>query len=87
MTLVLLLGTALPHAVSADNGNATNNSSGNTTNNSTGANPEVIIGFGNVTNDTLSFTMDTSVDVYSYDVLMSWEMGCLLYTSPSPRDA
>ena len=77
LTLVLLLGTALPHAVSADNGNATNNSSGNTTNNSTGANPEVIIGFGNVTNDTLSFTMDTSVDVYSYDVLMSWEMGAV----------
>ncbi|MGB0814316.1 MAG: winged helix-turn-helix transcriptional regulator [Poseidonia sp.] len=69
LTLVLLLGTALPNAVSADNGN--------TTNNSTGATPEVTIGFGNVTNDTLSFTMDTSVDVYSYDVLMSWEMGAV----------
>jgi DNA-binding HxlR family transcriptional regulator len=69
LTLVLLLGTALPHAVSADNGD--------TTNNSTGTTPEVTIGFGNVTNDTLSFTMDTSVDVYSYDVLLSWEMGAV----------
>ena len=69
LTLVLLLGTALPNAVSADNGN--------TTNNSTGTTPEVTIGFGNVTNDTLSFTMDTSVDVYSYDILMSWEMGAV----------
>ena len=77
LTLVLLLGTALPNAVSADNGDATNNSSGNTTNNSSGMTPEVTIGFGNVTNDTLSFTMDTSVDVYSYDVLMSWEMGAV----------
>lgn len=77
LTLVLLLGTALPNAVSADNGDTTNNSSGNTTNNSTGTNPKVTIGFGNVTNDTLSFTMDTSVDVYSYDVLMSWEMGAV----------
>ncbi|MGB0329323.1 MAG: winged helix-turn-helix transcriptional regulator, partial [Candidatus Poseidoniaceae archaeon] len=47
------------------------------TNNSSGMTPEVTIGFGNVTNDTLSFTMDTSVDVYSYDVLMSWEMGAV----------
>lgn len=77
LTLVLLLGTALPHTVTADNGNTTNNSSGNTTNNSSGMTPEVTIGFGNVTNDTLSFTMDTSVDVYSYDVLMSWEMGAV----------
>jgi DNA-binding HxlR family transcriptional regulator len=69
LTLMLLLGTALPHAVSADNGNTTNNSSGMT--------PEVTIGFGNVTNNTLSFTMDTSVDVYSYDVLMNWEMGAV----------
>jgi len=69
LTLVLLLGTALPHTVTADNGNTANNSSGTS--------PEVTIGFGNVTNDTLSFTMDTSVDVYSYDVLMSWEMGAV----------
>ena len=69
LTLVLLLGTALPHSVSADNGNTTNNSSGMT--------PEVTIGFGNVTNDTLSFTMDTSVDVYSYQVLMSWDIGAV----------
>jgi hypothetical protein len=27
-------------------------------------NSEVTIGFGNVTNDTMEFTMDTSVDVY-----------------------
>ena len=41
------------------------------------SNPEVTIGFGNVTNDTLSFTMDTSVDVYSYQVVMSWETGAV----------
>ena len=69
LTMMLFLGTALPYAVSANNGNTTNNSSGMT--------PEVTIGFGNVTNNTLSFTMDTSVDVYSYDVLMSWEMGAV----------
>ena len=50
---------------------------GNNSNNSTGTNPEVTIGFGNVTNNTLSFTMDTSVDVYSYDVVMSWETGAV----------
>ena len=77
LTLVLLLGTALPHTVTADNGNTTNNSSGNTTNNSSGMTPEVTIGFGNVTNDTLVFTMDTSVDVYSYQVTMSWETGAV----------
>ena len=38
---------------------------------------EVTIGFGNVTNNTLSFTMDTSVDVYSYQVVMSWETGAV----------
>ena len=67
LTFMLLLGTALPHAVSADDGN--------TTTNSTGTSPEVTIGFGNVTNDTLVFTMDTSVDVYYYQVTMSWETG------------
>ena len=46
-------------------------------NNSAGTNPEVTIGFGNVTNNTLSFAMDTSVDVYSYDVVMSWETGAV----------
>jgi len=50
---------------------------GNKSNNSTGTNPEVTIGFGNVTNDTLSFNIDTSVDVYSYNVLLSWEMGAV----------
>ncbi|MGB1633325.1 MAG: winged helix-turn-helix transcriptional regulator [Candidatus Poseidoniaceae archaeon] len=50
---------------------------GNNSNNSTGTNPEVTIGFGNVTNNTLSFIMDTSVDVYSYDVVMSWETGAV----------
>ena len=69
LTLMIALTYALPITASADNGNATNNS--------TGANPEVTIGFGNVTNDTLSFTMDTSVDVYSYQVVMSWEMGAV----------
>ena len=43
----------------------------------TNSSPEVTIGFGNVTNDTLSFTMDTSVDVYSYQVVMSWETGAV----------
>ena len=46
-------------------------------NNSTGTNPEVTIGFGNVTNDTLVFTMDTSVDVYYYQVTMSWDVGAV----------
>ena len=50
---------------------------GNNTNTSPSTNPEVTIGFGNVTNDTLSFTMDTSVDVYSYQVVMSWETGAV----------
>ena len=77
LTMMLLLGTALPYAVSADNGNNTNNSSGNTTNNSTNTNSEVTIGFGNVTNDTLVFTMDTSVDVYYYQVTMIWEVGAV----------
>jgi DNA-binding HxlR family transcriptional regulator len=69
LTLMLALTYALPITASADNGN--------TTNNSTGTNPEVTIGFGNVTNDTLVFTMDTSVDVYSYQVTMSWEVGAV----------
>jgi len=69
LTLMFLLSTTLPMIASAD--------SGSTTNNSTGTNPEVTIGFGNVTNNTLSFTMDTSVDVYSYDVVMSWETGAV----------
>ena len=69
LTLMLALTYALPITASADNGN--------TTNNSTGTIPEVTIGFGNVTNDTLSFTMDTYVDVYSYNVLMSWETGAV----------
>ncbi|MGB0628680.1 MAG: fasciclin domain-containing protein, partial [Candidatus Thalassarchaeaceae archaeon] len=43
----------------------------------TNSSPEVTIGFGNVTNDTLSFTMDTSVDVYGYQVVMSWETGAV----------
>ena len=43
----------------------------------TNSNPEVTIGFGNVTNDTLSFTMDTSVDVYRFQVTMAWETGSL----------
>ena len=53
----------------ADNGNNTNTSPSTT--------PEVTIGFGNVTNDTLSFTMDTSVDVYIYRVVMGWETGAV----------
>ena len=69
ITLIFLLSSTLPIMAAADNGNNSNNS--------IGTNTEVTIGFGNVTNDTLSFTMDTSVDVYSYDVLMSWEMGAV----------
>lgn len=69
LTLMLALTYAFPMTVSADNGN--------TTNNSTGMISEVTIGFGNVTNDTLVFTMDTSVDVYYYQVLMSWELGAV----------
>ena len=69
LTLMLALTYALPITASADNEN--------TTNNSASASPEVTIGFGNVTNDTLSFTMDTSVDVYIYNVLMSWETGAV----------
>jgi DNA-binding HxlR family transcriptional regulator/uncharacterized surface protein with fasciclin (FAS1) repeats len=69
ITLVFLLSSTLPIMAAADNGNNSNNS--------TGTNPEVTIGFGNVTNNTLSFTMDTSVDVYSYDVVMSWETGAV----------
>jgi len=66
---MLALTYALPITASADNGN--------TTNNSTVTNPEVTIGFGNVTNDTLVFTMDTSVDVYYYQVTMIWEVGAV----------
>ena len=77
LTIILVLGTALPHSVSADDGNTTNNSSGNATNNSSGMTPEVTIGFGNVTNETLVFTMDTSVDVYYYQVTMIWEVGAV----------
>ena len=40
-------------------------------------NSEVTIGFGNVTNDTLVFTMDTSVDVYRFQVTMAWETGAV----------
>jgi len=69
ITLIFLLSSTLPIMAAADNGNNSNNS--------TGTNPEVTIGFGNVTNDTLSFTMDTSVDVYSYQVVMGWETGAV----------
>ena len=69
LALLFLIGSTLPLAVSADHGNNTNNSSG--------TNPEVTIGFGNVTNDTLVFTMDTSVDVYSYQIRMIWETGAV----------
>ena len=69
LTLIFLLGSSLSTTVAADDESNTNTSPG--------TNPEVTIGFGNVTNNTLSFTMDTSVDVYSYDVLMNWEMGAV----------
>ena len=67
LTLMFLLSTTLPMIASAD--------SGSTTNNSTGMNPEVVIGFGNVTNDTMTLTMDTSVDVYAYNVTFVWASG------------
>ena len=38
---------------------------------------EVTIGFGNVTNDSMEFTMDTSVDVYSFQVTLAWETGAV----------
>ena len=41
------------------------------------ASSEVTIGFGNVTNDTMVFTMDTSVDVYAYQVTLAWETGAV----------
>ena len=69
LTMIFLLGSSLSITATADDENHTNTSPS--------MNPEVTIGFGNVTNDTLSFTMDTSVDVYSYNVLMSWETGAV----------
>jgi len=41
------------------------------------SNSEVTIGFGNVTNDTMEFTMDTSVDVYLFQVTLAWETGAV----------
>ncbi|MBT6684028.1 MAG: fasciclin domain-containing protein, partial [Euryarchaeota archaeon] len=38
---------------------------------------DVTVGFGNVTNDTMEFTMDTSVDVYSFQVTLAWETGAV----------
>ena len=69
IALIFLLGSTLPMMVAADNDGNSNNSTGTT--------PEVTIGFGNVTNDTLLFTMDTSVDVYYYQVTMSWDVGAV----------
>jgi len=69
LTLIFLLGSSLSITATADDENNTNTSPE--------TNPEVTIGFGNVTNDTLVFTMDTSVDVYYYQVTMSWETGAV----------
>ena len=69
IALIFLLGSTLPMMVAADNDGNSNNSTGTT--------PEVTIGFGNVTNDTLVFTMDTSVDVYYYQVTMRWDVGAV----------
>mgnify|MGYP003323064693 FL=1 len=41
------------------------------------SNSEVTIGFGDVTNDTMILTMDTSVDVYAYNVTFVWESGSI----------
>ena len=41
----------------------------------TNSSPEVTIGFGNVTNSTMEFTMDTSVDVYIFNVVLALEDG------------
>ncbi|MBT4391605.1 MAG: hypothetical protein HOD35_03020, partial [Euryarchaeota archaeon] len=38
---------------------------------------DVTVGFGNVTNDTMEFTMDTAVDVYSFQVTLAWETGAV----------
>ena len=63
--LICLMMIALPASqVSADVDESNTNS-------------EVTIGFGNVTNDTLVFTMDTSVDVYRFQVTMAWETGAV----------
>ena len=43
----------------------------------TNSSPEVTIGFGNVTNDTMEFTMDTSVDVYIFQVTLAWGTGAV----------
>ena len=63
--LICLMMIALPASqVSADVDESNSNS-------------EVTIGFGNVTNDTMVFTMDTSVDVYAYQVTLAWETGAV----------
>ena len=43
----------------------------------TNSSPEVTIGFGNVTNDTMEFTMDTSVDVYIFNIILANEEGAV----------
>ena len=43
----------------------------------TNSSPEVTIGFGNVTNSTMEFTMDTSVDVYIFNVVLALEEGAV----------
>ncbi len=40
-------------------------------------NAEVAIGWGNVTNDTMVLTMNTSVDVYRFHVTMAWDGGTI----------
>ena len=63
MLLIFFLVMALTSPQVSANANQPNSS------------PEVTIGFGNVTNDTMEFTMDTSVDVYIFQVALTWETG------------
>ena len=58
LTLIFLLSSTLPMTASADNEDMASSST----------TPEVTIGLGSVTNDTMVLTMDTSVDVYAYNV-------------------
>ena len=63
--LICLMMIALPASqVSADVDESNSNS-------------EVTIGFGDVTNDTMVLTMDTSVDVYAYFVTFVWDSGSI----------
>ena len=65
LTLIFILSSTLPMTASADNEDIASSST----------TPEVTIGLGSVTNDTMVLTMDTSVDVYAYNVTFVWASG------------